>query len=73
MMTTEGDLDPSFKIKVFWGLVLATITAALLIGGGLDALRAAALVFAFPFSLVLILIALSLYVRLNVHIGKERV
>lgn len=73
MMTTEGDLDPSFKIKVFWGLILATITAALLIGGGLDALRAAALVFAFPFSLVLVLIAFSLFIRLNVHIGKKRV
>lgn len=72
MMTSEGDLEPSQGIKVMWGLVLGTLTYLLTIGGGLEALQAAALTFAFPFALVLILIVLSVTFRLSIQIRKTR-
>jgi len=73
MMTTEGDLDPGLKIKMVWGLIIATITFILLNSGGLQALQAASLVFALPFSIVLIGVMLSLYVRLSHQISSRRV
>ena len=73
MMTTEGDLDPSFKIKLVWGLTMAVVTLILALGGGINAIKAAALTFAFPFTFVLILMVISLLVRLGHQVGKERI
>ena len=73
MMTSEGDLDPSQKLKVTWGLVLAVLSYLLIVGGGLEALQAASLVFAFPFSLVLILIIFSVTFRLSIQIKGKRI
>ncbi|WP_224483733.1 BCCT family transporter [Robertkochia aurantiaca] len=72
MMTSEGDLDPKLKLKVIWGFVLAALSLLLLAGGGIKALQAATLIFAFPFALVLILIARSLYFRLSIQKKGKR-
>ena len=72
MMTSEGDLDPKLKLKVIWGLVLAALSLLLLAGGGIKALQAATLIFAFPFAIVLVLIARSLYFRLSIQKKKKR-
>jgi len=73
MMTTEGDLDPSFRIKFVWGVTMAVVTLILALGGGIDAIKAAALTFAFPFTFVLILMVISLFVRLGSQVEKERI
>ena len=72
MMTSQGDLAPRLRIKVVWGILLGGICVTLLIGGGLKALQAATLIFAFPFSIVLILIARSFLLRLNIQVKKKR-
>ena len=53
MMTTEGDLDPSFRIQLVWGVTMAVVTLILALGGGIEAIKAAALTFAVPFTFVL--------------------
>ena len=73
MMTTEGDLDPGMNIKLVWGILISSITLILLIGGGLEALQAASLVFAIPFSVVLLGVMVSLYVRLSFLYRAPRV
>ncbi|WP_456867717.1 BCCT family transporter [Galbibacter sp. BG1] len=72
MMTSEGDLDPTMKMKITWGIVLGVLSLVLLAGGGIKALQAATLIFAFPFSFVLIMIARSLYFRLSIQVKKKR-
>ncbi|MCJ8345419.1 BCCT family transporter [bacterium] len=72
MMTTEGDLDPSFKIKMLWGVIMSTITLLLLKGGGLPAIQAVALMTALPFCIILILMLVSLWIRLNGEIEEKR-
>lgn len=72
MMTSEGDLDPKLRLKVIWGLVLAALSLLLLAGGGIKALQAATLIFAFPFAIVLVLIARSLYFRLSIQKKGKR-
>lgn len=73
MMTTEGDIDPGWPIKVLWGVILSVLTLILVMGGGLRALQAASLSCAFPFALVLILITVSLTVRLSLQVEKRRI
>ncbi|MCM5664238.1 BCCT family transporter [Galbibacter mesophilus] len=72
MMTSEGDLDPKMRLKIIWGIVLSVLCIILLAGGGLKALQAATLIFAFPFSIVLMMIARSLYFRLKIQVKKKR-
>jgi len=72
MMTSEGDLEPKLKIKIIWGLILAAICLTLIIGGGLKALQAATLIFAFPFAIVLALIARTFLLRLSIQKKSER-
>ncbi|MFS0875020.1 BCCT family transporter [Solibacillus isronensis] len=61
MQTTFGSMNPSFKIKLIWGVLQAAIAASLLFSGGLTALQNAAIIVAFPFSLIILLMILSLY------------
>lgn len=73
MMTSEGDLDPSMKMKILWGVTMSVVTIVLIIGGGTGAIQAAALLFALPFTVVLILMMISLWLRLGHHIDKLRI
>jgi len=73
MMTTEGDLDPKLRMKMLWGTILAVVTLLLILGGGLTALQAASLSFAFPFCLVLILMLISMFIRLSIQVEKTRI
>lgn len=61
MQTTFGSMNPSFKIKLIWGILQAAIAASLLFSGGLTALQNAAIIVAFPFSFIILLMMLSLY------------
>lgn len=72
MLTSRGDLEPDLSRKIVWGLLIAILTVGLVIGGGLSALQAATLVFAFPFSIVLILAAISMTFRLSIQIKGKR-
>ena len=61
MMSSEGQAEPSNRVKIMWGLLVAAIAASLLSVGGVNAVQTATIVFALPFSIVLILIAVSLW------------
>jgi glycine betaine transporter len=55
MMTTGGSLNPPTYRKLFWGGVVAALTAAtLLAGGGVHVLRAIAVSGALPFTVIMI-------------------
>src|SRR5699024_12595659 len=60
MLTTGGTLNPSTKVKVVWGIILAGIAALLLWSGGLSALQMATLIAAFPFAILMIFMCWSL-------------
>lgn len=61
-MTSNGSLNPSFRLKIIWGLLMAGTASVLLVsgGGGLNALQTAALIAALPFAFVLIFMIISL-------------
>ena len=72
MMTSHGDLEPQLSRKIIWGITIAVLTLSLVLAGGLDALQAATLVFAFPFALVLIGAAISMTFRLAIQVKTKR-
>ncbi len=69
MMTTNGSLNPSRFRKLFWGAVVAVLTAAILLaGGGVHTLRAIAVSGALPFTVIMIAQVACLFHTL----GRER-
>ena len=60
IMSSNGDENPSAKVKALWGVLIAGIAASLLLTGGVQALQTATIVFALPFAFVILLMALAL-------------
>ncbi len=71
MLTSDGSLDPSNKVKITWGILQSAIAVILLISGGLNGLQTASVVAALPFAAVLIGMCLSLLKALQAE-DKER-
>lgn len=61
-MTSNGSLNPSFKLKVLWGVLIAGTASVLLVSGsgGLDALQTAALTAALPFAFILVFMLVAI-------------
>lgn len=72
MMSTGGRPDPSARVKVVWGLLVAGIAASLLLAGGLKSVQTATIVFALPFALVIVLMAVSLWRGLREDHAEEQ-
>lgn len=70
MMSTGGNPNPSARIKLLWGTLVAGIAVSLLLAGGLKAVQTATIVFALPFSLVIVLMVVSLWRAIR-HDRKE--
>ncbi|MHA6252557.1 BCCT family transporter [Oceanobacillus sp. CAU 1775] len=66
-MTSNGTLNPTFRLKILWGLLMAGTASVLLVsgGGGLEALQTAALVAALPFAFVLVFMMISLVMMMT--------
>lgn len=61
IMSTGGNPDPSARVKVIWGVLVAGIAVSLLFAGGLKAVQTATIVFALPFTVVILLMVWSLW------------
>ena len=55
-MLSMGNTQPSRGFRVFWGAAIGTVSAVLLLAGGLQALQAASVAAALPVSVVLLAI-----------------
>ena len=54
MMTSNGDLNPSTKQKVTWGLIMAAITAGTLLSGSVEVAKAMAITGAIPYTFIVL-------------------
>ncbi|GAA1496710.1 BCCT family transporter [Paeniglutamicibacter kerguelensis] len=61
MIATGGEVEPKNWIRIFFTLSTSLLAASLLLSGGLEALKTAAIIIALPFSVVLILICWATY------------
>ena len=72
-ITSGGKDDPPVPQRIFWATMQGLLAAALLYGGGkqaLAALQAGTVVAGIPFTLILLLVCFSLYRGLNAHAGE---
>lgn len=72
MMTSEGNLDPTMRLKLLWAFVMAGLTSFLVVHNNIAPIQAVAQMSAIPFSLVLILMAIGLPIRLRRQIEQRR-
>lgn len=68
MIASGGDIEPKNWLRVFFAGVAALLAVALLLSGGLNALKTAAITTALPFSIVLLLTCWST----NIAFTRER-
>jgi glycine betaine transporter len=72
MMSTGGNPDPSGRVKLMWGVLVAAIAASLMLAGGIRALQTATMVFALPFVVVVVLMAVSVTRAIHHDWQEER-
>ncbi|MDO5696526.1 MAG: BCCT family transporter [Dermatophilus congolensis] len=61
MLSSHGDQNPGWKMKLVWGLIVAFFAFVLLLAGGLEAVQEVAIITGVPFTILLIAMAVSLY------------
>lgn len=72
IMSTGGTQDPSARVKIVWGLLIAGIAASLLLAGGVQAVQTATIVFALPFAVVIVLTVYSLWRAIRAEWREEQ-
>ncbi|MFF0829920.1 BCCT family transporter [Brevibacillus sp. NPDC003359] len=65
MLSSNGNLDPSNRVKVTWGVLQSAIAIVLLLSGGLEGLQTASIVAALPFTVIMVLMCFSLVMALQ--------
>ncbi|MGI4841935.1 MAG: BCCT family transporter [Janthinobacterium lividum] len=61
MMSQDGNPNPTTRVKLVWGVLIAGIAISLLLAGGIDAVQTATILFALPFALVIVLMVIALW------------
>ncbi|MGG4458541.1 BCCT family transporter [Brevibacillus porteri] len=65
MLSSDGNLDPSNRVKITWGILQSAIAIVLLLSGGLEGLQTASIVAALPFTVIMVLMCYSLVLALK--------
>lgn len=65
MMSSDGDLNPPGYKKLIWGIFQSLLAIALIFAGGLDMLKTASIIIAFPLLILLPIMIFSLFYSLK--------
>ncbi|MGI9493305.1 MAG: BCCT family transporter, partial [Geminicoccaceae bacterium] len=60
MFSTEGDLNPSVKVKLSWGVVLGALGLVMILSGSIDAVKSIIALGALPFVFIVLLLVVCL-------------
>lgn len=71
-ITAGGKLEAPVAQRIFWASFEGLVAIALLVGGGLEALRAAAISTGLPFAIVLLLMCVSLMLGLRQEFKAQK-
>ncbi|SKC70822.1 BCCT family transporter [Maledivibacter halophilus] len=73
MMSSNGDLNPSTRRKLTWGVIQSALALSLMVAGGLEMLQTASIIVAFPFAIVMVFAMVSMTKALkNERFSKEQ-
>lgn len=65
MIASGGEVEPKRWIRAFFAVITSILATALLIAGGLEALKTAAIIIALPFSVIMLLICWATAIAFN--------
>jgi glycine betaine transporter len=65
IFSTDGDLNPSNKVKFVWGILQSSIAIVLLLSGGLQGLQTTSIITALPFAVIMVFMCFSIYKGLS--------
>ncbi|MEA3577774.1 BCCT family transporter, partial [Peribacillus frigoritolerans] len=71
MLSERGNLNPSNKIKITWGVIQSMVAAVLLMAGGLQVLQTASMAAAFPFAIIMVIMCWSLFKALKEEVKED--
>ncbi len=71
MLSTGGDQNPGWTVKVMWGVFIAFFAFVLLLAGGLEAVQQVAIITGVPFTILLIGMGLPLYKAVSEEMMPE--
>ena len=71
LSSAHNDEDAPGWMRVYWAVLLALVSSALLLAGGLSALQTATLVAALPFGIILLLMGAGLVRQMNADLHGE--
>lgn len=71
IFTSDGDLNPSNKKKITWGIIQALLALVILMSGGLETLQTVSIVSAFPFAIIMIVSIVSITKALKAEFRDE--
>lgn len=71
MFSTGGDLDPSARIKLSWGVVLGALGLVMILSGSIDAVKSIIALGALPFVFVVLVLIVCLLKALKAEKGAR--
>lgn len=73
LIASQGFLNPPSIQKIYWAVTEGALTHALVVNGGIDVLKGATIVSAFPFTIILCFLCVSLWRALKMEIGEPTI
>jgi glycine betaine transporter len=71
MFSTGGDLNPSTRIKLSWGLVLGALGLVMILSGSIEAVKSIIALGALPFVFIVLLLVVCLLKALKLERGSQ--
>ena len=72
MFSTGGDLNPSARVKLSWGVVLGALGLVMILSGSIDAVKSIIALGALPFVFIVLLLVVCLLKALKAERLPER-
>jgi glycine betaine transporter len=69
MFSTGGDLNPSTKVKLIWGVILGALGLVMILSGSIDAVKSIIALGALPFVFIVLLLVVCLLKALKKEVG----
>ena len=70
MFSTGGDLNPSTKVKLIWGVILGALGLVMILSGSIDAVKSIIALGALPFVFIVLLLVVCLLKALKKEVAR---
>lgn len=73
MLSERGNLNPSNKVKITWGVIQSMVAVVLLLAGGLQVLQTASITASLPFAIIMVIMCWSFFKELKNEAKEKKI